>query len=511
MAAKRLTFDFEIKKKTGKNITIAGLSNANTVDRMKERIDPKGWLLENYNKNPVYLFDHGHDPAFGFLPIGKSTKHTPTDDGLYTEGQISSSPTEKISAVRDLVEEGILKTFSVGFDPKADTKDGDTLVITKAELIEQSIVPIPMNQDSVFSVMQKRLGKAACPSARLWFENWAKKAKLIEKRAVAAALIHQTIVDRRLNLGEVAEAIAKKAAVKERLVREMMEGDQPFPSHVLGAASAILKIDGKILAEAAKLKDVALLERARTPSEEVKDMKKKAKKKDASPAAKKGPEFICTQITVPKAAIDEAEGAAAFVEQHGYAADKMSETDDAWIFEQAPAEGLNMDAAQMFDLGDGVMAQVAPKGEGKAADDMADGKEDEGGEDGKTDAASEEDQKKPGAEGAEDDGKEKGDEEEKDEKAAADTTPPPDQNPLIELQKQQITMLGALVEEMKKVTAKLDELVQMESAEPADDAAGDDQTPPPAKDGDDEESKALVLQIREAHGTVKTGLKRLGV
>lgn len=174
---KRLICDFSIKAKESNRIVIAGFANANTVDRGVERIDPKAWKLDNFRKNPVVLFDHGIDLAFGTLPIGQAIKVEPREDGLYTEIEISNSKTEKITAVRDLIEEGILKTFSVGFDPKNKTMDGDVKVITDAELLEISVVPIPMNQDSTFSLLSKSMPENRTKTAKRWLAAYQKKAR----------------------------------------------------------------------------------------------------------------------------------------------------------------------------------------------------------------------------------------------------------------------------------------------------------------------------------------------
>jgi len=184
----RLSFDFEVKGKKDGTIVIAGYANANTVDRGMERIDPSAWNLDNYKKNPVVLFDHGKDPAFGNLPIGKSRVVEARDGGLYCEVEISNSKTERISAIRDLVEEGILKTFSVGFDPKSATKDGEVSVIDNAELIEISAVPLPMNQDSTFALLSKMLPDNRTKTAKRWFDNYKKNYQKEIIRTVTAKL-----------------------------------------------------------------------------------------------------------------------------------------------------------------------------------------------------------------------------------------------------------------------------------------------------------------------------------
>lgn len=244
----KLNFSFDVKSKSATGIVIAGYANAATDDRANERIDPKGWRLDNYKKNPVVLFDHGLDPAFGSLPIGKARKVEARDGGLYCEVEISNSKTEKITAIRDLVEEGILKTFSVGFDPKNHTKDGDVRVITDSELLEISAVPLPMNQDSTFSLLSKKIANSRSKTARKWFETYKKNYQA----AIVSAVKNKQDND---NLELLAIIVAKSAfdnlekakkflAEKKYLVEKILEDDNSWKFiQKIGDNDQIIEID----------------------------------------------------------------------------------------------------------------------------------------------------------------------------------------------------------------------------------------------------------------------------
>ena len=72
------------------------------------------------------------------------------DTGLFVEIEIFNVD----QRVYKLVKEGVLKAFSVGFrmkDYKYDQEKG-VFIITELELFEISVVSIPCNQDSTFSL-----------------------------------------------------------------------------------------------------------------------------------------------------------------------------------------------------------------------------------------------------------------------------------------------------------------------------------------------------------------------
>jgi HK97 family phage prohead protease len=133
-------------------VQIAGIANATTVDRIGDLIPKDAWNLVNYLKNPVMLWEHS-----GHHPIGKVLKIEPRDDGLYFEAEIGSKTeeiTEKQEEVISLLRQGILKSFSVGFIPRASERKEDIYWIKDAELLEISLVSVPMNQDSLLTSLK---------------------------------------------------------------------------------------------------------------------------------------------------------------------------------------------------------------------------------------------------------------------------------------------------------------------------------------------------------------------
>jgi len=125
---------FEVVASTGK------------VDRLGDTIDPKGWYLKNYKKNPVILWSHSTG-GFGspaIPPVGRADKVW-VEDGkeLRIKGHFADTPFAR--ELRTLVEGGFLNAVSVGFLPLVEDEKGNIEIESKMyrratdEEIEKSI------------------------------------------------------------------------------------------------------------------------------------------------------------------------------------------------------------------------------------------------------------------------------------------------------------------------------------------------------------------------------------
>ena len=107
---------------------IAWASKA-SIDRQDEEIDPSGWLVDNYEKNPVVPLFHD----YGQFPIAKAewVKKSPR---VNPEGLLFKSIFAKTEIGQEayyLYKEGFMSAFSVGFDP-IEWQDGEGKVYSKA-------------------------------------------------------------------------------------------------------------------------------------------------------------------------------------------------------------------------------------------------------------------------------------------------------------------------------------------------------------------------------------------
>lgn len=130
------------------SVVIRGMASTGDTDRAGDVILPEAWTkggLAHFEKNPIILFNHNYD-----RPIGRAVGLRVTDKGLELEAKISKAEPQ----LAQLVKDGVLGTFSVGFRVKdADyISETDGLKIKDAELFEVSVVSVPCNQAATFSL-----------------------------------------------------------------------------------------------------------------------------------------------------------------------------------------------------------------------------------------------------------------------------------------------------------------------------------------------------------------------
>ena len=129
-------------------VEIKGSASTNGLDRAGDIIEADAWAkggLENFKNNPIILFNHNYDK-----PIGRAKDITVTDNGLEISAKISKAAGD----VTQLIKDGVLGAFSVGFKVKdADyMTETDGYKIKDAELFEVSVVSVPCNQGATFGL-----------------------------------------------------------------------------------------------------------------------------------------------------------------------------------------------------------------------------------------------------------------------------------------------------------------------------------------------------------------------
>lgn len=150
----------------------------NSVDRYGDTIDARGWMLDDYQANPIALF--GHDSESVQNVIGRSRNVRIQGNQLIGEIEFMAAAVNPTAeAVYQMVKGGYLNTVSVGFQPlewaltKDKTRPGG-VDFRKQALLEISIVPVPANPNAVvqaraagIDVDRLKLIEGAAPSAKI--------------------------------------------------------------------------------------------------------------------------------------------------------------------------------------------------------------------------------------------------------------------------------------------------------------------------------------------------------
>lgn len=158
-AVKFLDFTFDITKSTkdaNGELFIEGYANTNSKDRVGDVVLPTAFAksLPTYLTNPVLLANHDWND-----PCGRCMSAEITEKGLYIKARLSDTRND----IKTLVREGVLSTFSIGYN-EIDTdfdESTKTKYIKELELLEISIVTVPANVESIFKVTDTAAPEAA--------------------------------------------------------------------------------------------------------------------------------------------------------------------------------------------------------------------------------------------------------------------------------------------------------------------------------------------------------------
>jgi hypothetical protein len=147
-----------VKAVNKENRTLVIVGTDESKDRDGDIITVKGWQMENFLKNPVFLYAHNYSS----VPIGSATKVIKRKDPARLEFH-EKFPTEGLYPFADMIfelfNEKILNASSVGFiaiEHEPLEKDADSNEMfsrgrryLKQELLELSACPVPSNPNAL--------------------------------------------------------------------------------------------------------------------------------------------------------------------------------------------------------------------------------------------------------------------------------------------------------------------------------------------------------------------------
>jgi len=228
-------------------VTIKGYANRYlddkgmlVVDRSGDSVLPSGYNLDNFLKNPILLSYHSKSE-----PVGKIVDLSIGIHGLEITAEVHEALNHKVFYA---VEQGILKTFSIGFKALDASYDPeyDIYYYRAVELLEVSIVSVPDNQDSLFTVLtQSPCATGNCLLAsKATDEHTYKCASTIKNKSVSD---HKWAEVNKQELSESAVSLAMPEVIKETY---LVVGDVEkqatwkFPHHELKDGKLVLNKEG---------------------------------------------------------------------------------------------------------------------------------------------------------------------------------------------------------------------------------------------------------------------------
>jgi HK97 family phage prohead protease/HK97 family phage major capsid protein len=244
------------------SVVIEGYASTNDVDRHGDIVPTSVWEagMKNYLKNPVILAYHDHSE-----PAGRMVEHRIDEKGLWVKARISAAAED----VFNLVKDGVLTAFSIGFrivDAEYNSA-AELFVVKELELHEISVVSVPANQNTLFSLSKSFKDDEEFKSFKMQFAPKSESAKGLESSTEANSdvkkewkmdpkQLEQMLADAASKAAEAtAKAIAETQAkaLAEKAAAEKAQAD--IDARVKAAVASISTVDTgaeKLLAEVEK-------------------------------------------------------------------------------------------------------------------------------------------------------------------------------------------------------------------------------------------------------------------
>lgn len=234
---------FTIKEDTevaDKSIFIEGYASTVDRDRSGDVVSATAWKkgLENYLKNPIILAQHDYDD-----PIGRMVEHKVDSKGLWIKARISAA-----AEVYGLIKDKVLTAFSIGFkilDADYD-QEADVFLIKDLELMEISVVSVPCNQNTLFSLAKAFKSPEQYASFKEQFAPKGESAKGLESTTEAKSITEK---EWNMNPEEIKQMLADAAkSAAEEATKTLLAKQAEEEKQKAAAAQQQADLDNKIKA-----------------------------------------------------------------------------------------------------------------------------------------------------------------------------------------------------------------------------------------------------------------------
>lgn len=230
-------------------LTIKGYASTTDVDRQGDIVPVSVWEkgIQNYLKNPVILAYHNHS-----APIGRMVEHKVDERGLLVKARISSAAGD----VYKLVKDGVLTAFSIGFrivDAEYNSA-AELFVVKELELHEISVVSVPANQNTLFSLSKSFENDEEFKSFKMQFAPKSESAKGLESSTEASSEVKKEMEMDPKQLEQMLADAASKAA--EQTAKAIVESQAKALADKAAADKAEVELDARVKAAVASISTV---------------------------------------------------------------------------------------------------------------------------------------------------------------------------------------------------------------------------------------------------------------
>lgn len=226
------------------SVVIEGYASTNDVDRHGDIVPASVWEagIKNYLKNPVILAYHDHSE-----PVGRMTEHRVDDKGLFIKARISAAAED----VFNLVKDGVLTAFSIGFRI-VDAEYNSALelfVVKELELHEISVVSVPANQNTLFSLSKAFDTAEEFKSFKMQFASTSNSANGLEAYSKANS---ETTKEFQMDPKELQKMLADAAtAAAQEATKSLLAAQEKAAQEKADAEKAEAELQDRIKAAVA--------------------------------------------------------------------------------------------------------------------------------------------------------------------------------------------------------------------------------------------------------------------
>jgi len=222
------------------SIYIEGYASTVDVDRGGDVVPASVWEqgMKNYLNNPIILAQHDHDD-----PIGRMVEHKVDAKGLWVKARISAA-----AEVFNLIKDEVLTAFSIGFrilDAEYNAA-AEVFMIKELELVEISVVSVPMNQNTLFNLSKAFSSAEDYNSFKAQFIPKGESAKGLESLEDKSSTIKKEWNMDPKELQTMLDNAAKSAA--EQATKALLEKQASDAAAIAAAEKAAAEMDARIKA-----------------------------------------------------------------------------------------------------------------------------------------------------------------------------------------------------------------------------------------------------------------------